>query len=201
MILPLKQYLKKLFDMDTTAHSGLNKVSKSLLHPICFDAMKFLGDSLQTYQSEWLIENAPKSSLVITKLFPFEGLFFYDLGSRKKISISNIFQGYDFMSLPISLKLSHSKHYCTSENIASKSRNILHLIWKSTKYTREIWFQSRMIRIIIHSLLISRIFRMYLLIISLIQRKSLQNKKKWVDSCYSWLPFGFLPRDKWLDLV
>jgi hypothetical protein len=51
--------LNSLFELSYTTHQGLAGLQNSFLHPTCFDAMKYLGDSLQSYQIDWLIENAP----------------------------------------------------------------------------------------------------------------------------------------------
>lgn len=55
------KFLKRMFDFDNCSGQSLEGIKNSFLHPICVDAMKYMGDSIQNYQIDWLIQHVPNA--------------------------------------------------------------------------------------------------------------------------------------------
>ena len=100
------EVLKTLFELDFTRHQGLGVLKNSFLHPLCFDAMKYLGDSLQPHQIVWLIENVPEALFenyqLLTSLndYSFISLKVYEMHLMKyKTSMA-----IDYLTIPAFIK-------------------------------------------------------------------------------------------------
>lgn len=101
-----KRVLKTLFEMDYTAHQGLEGLKNSFLHPLCYDAMKLLGDALQPHQIAWLLANVPEALfenfelLTGLKDYSFIGLDVYE---RLMMSFKTS-MAVDYLALPAFVK-------------------------------------------------------------------------------------------------
>ena len=95
-----KNFLNAMFNSKNIP-SILAKVSNSLLHPICYDAMKLLGDSLDLEQIDWLVNNVPHAiSDNFELLISLKDYSFMNDKVAMKLSESRIFPGIDFLSIP-----------------------------------------------------------------------------------------------------
>ena len=90
-----------LKSMVAIPHSGSEKLSNTLLHPICYDTMKIVGESLELSQIKWLIEKAPSALFDNAELLTsLKDYSFIDENVSKNMGKAGVCLSIDFLSIP-----------------------------------------------------------------------------------------------------